>query len=726
MHDIKNKYTFRKHKAYGLVGAMFATTLMVAPGALNHVPVLGGVGDSTVKADTLTENSSNSSVSNNTVVINPVNTNNSESTSSQPAVSEKESSTNRSGSGLEEIRPNAVTEKDKPDVGKEDSSTTSVLEGVKPKITAGEEVSSQPLSVTDETVQPKRSEVAQPSEKETVPKTELTNKAELTSATVSPAENPKPTPSHGSYFRSAGNTSSSTNNRIATEEYKPQGDVIARGEDGVPWELYENGYLLFKPEAGKDTLSATSRNGVSSNDKLSTSPSWKEKYHSKIKYVGFKDKVYAPSDSSYLFSRSNETYSYIDVLTEISDFNPTFIDTSKIDTSKVTNMRGMFKGLTKIEHLDVGSWDTSKVTNMSELFTGVTSVSSLNVDNWNTSNVTTMANLFAGMTRLTSLNIGSWNLTKVNSTPESNSDSIFSGLYKLGELTLSATLPKKPERVTYNSTYSEVVSIAKMGINTLPDKLSYNAPTSNKWYKVDQPNNILTVNEWAKAYESDPVANAGTWVRLGANRVVNKVTYKALLDDPEEAGTHRDLGNNVTGVSIKPKVEETAIPFETRYEPNPQADYGVRSDKVAGKNGKTIKTTTYTLNQETGVVTPNPPTTTTEPAVTHVVSVGTKPTTEVTYEEPTKTYVRDDEREFGQPNKPEGGTRTEISTPVTYSVNPTTGEVTSTKGTPSRKEGLPTTIKVATKDKVEPVEKDGVHLNKITNYNLDPNTGIAT
>lgn len=40
----------------------------------------------------------------------------------------------------------------------------------------------------------------------------------------------------------------------ADETPKPTGNVIARGEDGVPWELYENGYLLFKPVPGKDTL----------------------------------------------------------------------------------------------------------------------------------------------------------------------------------------------------------------------------------------------------------------------------------------------------------------------------------------------------------------------------------------------------------------------------------------------------------------------------------------
>ena len=39
---------------------------------------------------------------------------------------------------------------------------------------------------------------------------------------------------------------------------QPEGNVIARGEDGVPWELYENGYLLFKPEVGKDTLTNNS------------------------------------------------------------------------------------------------------------------------------------------------------------------------------------------------------------------------------------------------------------------------------------------------------------------------------------------------------------------------------------------------------------------------------------------------------------------------------------
>lgn len=30
-------------------------------------------------------------------------------------------------------------------------------------------------------------------------------------------------------------------------KFQPQGKIIATGEDGVLWELYENGYLLFRP-----------------------------------------------------------------------------------------------------------------------------------------------------------------------------------------------------------------------------------------------------------------------------------------------------------------------------------------------------------------------------------------------------------------------------------------------------------------------------------------------
>ena len=127
----------------------------------------------------------------------------------------------------------------------------------------------------------------------------------------------------------------------ADETPKPTGNVIARGEDGVPWELYENGYLLFKPVAGKDTLT-NGPSGVSvTTVDVSLLPSWKRNHADKIKYVGFTGKVYAPVNSSYFFASH--------VGDEKLNFKPYFIDTDKIDTSNVVNMFGMFSGSTNLK-----------------------------------------------------------------------------------------------------------------------------------------------------------------------------------------------------------------------------------------------------------------------------------------------------------------------------------------------------------------------------------------
>lgn len=130
--------------------------------------------------------------------------------------------------------------------------------------------------------------------------------------------------------------------------FQPQGNVIAIGEDGVPWELYENGYLLFKPEFSKDTLT----NPTNKN-------SWKEQYGNKIIAIGFTGKVFAPKDSSWLFSLCNKNYiaNHIELLTQLQ-----YIEVDKIDTTLVENMSHLFyksKGLT---YLDIHNWDTSNIS----------------------------------------------------------------------------------------------------------------------------------------------------------------------------------------------------------------------------------------------------------------------------------------------------------------------------------------------------------------------------
>ena len=184
------------------------------------------------------------------------------------------------------------------------------------------------------------------------------------------------------------------------KNWQPEGNVIAQGEDGVPWELYENGYLLFKPVEGKDTLTNNGRIDL---------PSWKEKYHDQIKAIGFTGKTYAPVNSSFLFEGDDDKWDYIPK--ELS--NLSYIDASKLDTSKVENMEYMFSRARGLTNLDIGNWDTSKVTNMSAMFLEASGFKNLDIGKWDTSQVTDMDSMFRGASGLTNLDIGNWDTSKV-------------------------------------------------------------------------------------------------------------------------------------------------------------------------------------------------------------------------------------------------------------------------------------------------------------------------
>ena len=183
------------------------------------------------------------------------------------------------------------------------------------------------------------------------------------------------------------------------KNWQPEGNVIARGEDGVPWELYENGYLLFKPVEGKDTLTNYGRIDL---------PSWKEKYHDQIKAIGFTGKTYAPVNSSYLFTGDRHTWNnFPKKLSNLS-----YLDASKLETSKVENMEYMFSGASDLTNLDIGKWDTSQVTNMGGMFSE-TWLTNLDIGKWDTSKVTDMGYMFYEAERLTNLDIGRWDTSKV-------------------------------------------------------------------------------------------------------------------------------------------------------------------------------------------------------------------------------------------------------------------------------------------------------------------------
>ena len=220
----------------------------------------------------------------------------------------------------------------------------------------------------------------------------------------------------GGVIQAFDNGTETTSNETI-KDWKPEGSVVAQGEDGVPWELYENGYLLFKPVPGKDTL--TNNKGEST---------WKRNHGSEIKHVGFAGKVYAPEDSAALFSSYSVEHND-SVIGDDFYFKPTSFNTTNFDTSKVTNMSWMFSGLSNLKNLDVSHFDTSKVTNMQRMFNDIHNVAELNVTNFDTRNVIDMEGMFYNMHNLKHLDV-----TKFNTDQVTNMGAMFEHLYQLTEL----------------------------------------------------------------------------------------------------------------------------------------------------------------------------------------------------------------------------------------------------------------------------------------------------
>ena len=113
-------------------------------------------------------------------------------------------------------------------------------------------------------------------------------------------------------------------------------------------------------------------------------------------------------------------------------------------------------------------------------------------------------------------------------------------------------------------------------------------------------------------------------------KTVKKTTYTmdpdtGVVTQNEPTTEITDPVTRVVKRGTQPKVVETPIDYPTRYERDDNIPEGEEHVEVAGKAGKTVTTTTYKLNETTGEVTPNEPTSETTNPVTRVVKRGTQP-----------------------------------------------------------------------------------------------------
>ena len=94
----------------------------------------------------------------------------------------------------------------------------------------------------------------------------------------------------------------------------------------------------------------------------------------------------------------------------------TSLDLSGFNTSKVTNMDGVFGRCGKLKELDLSSFDTRNVDNMYVMFESCNSLEKITFgENFDTGNVTNMGLMFQNCSSLTELDLSGFNTAKVTS-----------------------------------------------------------------------------------------------------------------------------------------------------------------------------------------------------------------------------------------------------------------------------------------------------------------------
>lgn len=174
------------------------------------------------------------------------------------------------------------------------------------------------------------------------------------------------------------------------------------------------------------------------------------------------------------------------------------LDLTNFDTSKVTDMSGMFRidgyDYTAEKRLsfviDVSSFDTSNVTNMDYMFYAC-SVKSVDVSNFNTSKVTLMRSMFKSCRYLESLDLSSFTFPNESW----RADEFLASCSSLKELTI-------PSTARYFSNYScnKVGTIDKPCHIIAPEGFNFGVDTSGEYFQWKNGYFTLNANLSAKEF----------------------------------------------------------------------------------------------------------------------------------------------------------------------------------------------------------------------------------
>ena len=111
---------------------------------------------------------------------------------------------------------------------------------------------------------------------------------------------------------------------------------------------------------------ASTQGTIKNSGESSLNTFWGKCGAGNIKIITFRDRVYAPENSSYLFVHGTANSSAIEInyLRSLTTIN----NAGNLDTSKVTDMVSMFCNCSSLKTVDVSNWNTSNVVTIYNMF----------------------------------------------------------------------------------------------------------------------------------------------------------------------------------------------------------------------------------------------------------------------------------------------------------------------------------------------------------------------
>ena len=208
---------------------------------------------------------------------------------------------------------------------------------------------------------------------------------------------------------------------------------------------------------------------------------------------------------------------------------------------------------------------------------------------------------------------------------------------------------------TGNRTIELVYAKPKTSTKEIPPKVTYVVDNSKEGTYRNEVAGKPTIETTNTTYVYDETTRTAS----------EKVTKSMVEGTP-----------TVVTLGAKSTTEVTYQDFNTRYVADPNRVAGEKFTETEGVRGTTTTTTTYSVNTETGVVTP----TKDEPQVVaptdKVVKVGTKSTTQTTVIPKSTVYQEDRDAEFESRTTLSEGHDGSTTTTTTYTLNDQNGEVT--------------------------------------------------